>query len=777
MHLSNTAILFDDTINPQTIKLPDNPKIMIFAITLTTSEGEVQLDLSEAFNLDGISWSDNITDGNLDGGGCSYAAELLPEDHIITSDDELPQVNWTMGSYTDGDLNCIRCEGQSITVPSGMYTGIYLLASAVNTSTEEELLTASSPSMQRQFPISVTDWAVALPEGVTGPANLVPNGNFEQSSGRWNTLGAYAGSYIWSGDAHEGSYCMHVVGTDAGLDHRSSVWQTIAAAQIGETYTLSFWAKGLSGNSTLVSRFYGDSHLTETQLSAKGSPGLLNSVFSVDIPPFITEVSQSPEEPSSDDPLLITARIEDIEGLTSTVLTYQVGNGLRQDIAMSDDGFDGDAAAGDGIYSAQIPAAPSQSIIRYKILATDNAGQVTSAPLKNEPTEVFGAFVYDGELQSKTPIYWLFLSNEVYQNLLRYPQSNDFVKGTVAIGGRAYDNVGIRFRGQWARSWPKKSWKLRFNKDNYFDGRRTVNLNSGYHDRAYIREYLCYRFYREAGCRACKAQMVQVYLNGEFYGIEVDVEQVNEQFLEANGLDADGNIYKSKQGGDLRKLSSESAYHGPYEKKTNENEDWSDLKEFADGLADTPSSEIHAFLHQNVPVDEILRYWAATTILQNWDSIIKNHYLYHDTNDTGLWYMIPWDLDRTWGEYANWNLGAEQDILAGMRQHPPGFGLPSDWWNRLIDAMLKQPDMLEQYYGHIRYQLDNIFTEENINQWISEQYQNIYDLVPADQQQWGTHGAWQPFRQEIENCKDFVRDRRAFLYQFLPVDVADWQVY
>ena len=776
MHFSNTAVIFDDPIRPQSIVLPDNPKIMVFAITLTTAEGEVQLDLADAFNLDGISWPENLTDGNLDGGGATYAAELLPENHIVESDDGLPTVSWMLGSYEDGALNCIRSQGQTIPVPSGSYTGIHLLASAVNTQTEDATLSLESANGVFQTRISVTDWAVALPEGPTGDASLLVNGNFEQSSG-WNALGAYSGSHRWSGDAQEGSYSMRVVGTGPGLDHRSSVWQTVTGIQIGGTYTLSFWAKGLSGNGVLVSRFSGNSHLVETSLSKTGTPGARNTAYSEDIPPFIVDITRTPEVPTSSDLILVTARIDDTEGLASTVFSYQVNDESWQDVPISDGGDNGDAAAGDGVYSAFLPPAASQSIIRFKVLATDTAGQVTSAPLAGEPTAVYGVFVYDGELQSKIPIYWLFLGEDDYRDLLRNPQSNNFKKGTVAIGGRAYDNVGIRFRGQWARSWPKKSWKLRFNKDNYFNGRRTVNLNSAYHDRAYIREYLCYRFYREAGTRACNAEMVHLRLNGEFYGLEVDVEQVNEQFLERNELDSDGNLYKSKQGGDLRPLGSESRYHGPFEKKTNEHEDWNDLKALADGLAETPSGGMYVFLEQNVPVDEILRYWAATTILQNWDSIIKNHYVYHDTDDTGLWHMFPWDLDRTWGEYASWQLGAEINILAGMRAHPPGFGLPSDWSNRLIDAMLKQPSMLDRYYQHIRIMLRDVFTEDRINMWIDEQYENIRDLVDDDQRQWGTHGPWQPFRQEIENCKTFVRERRAFLFDSMPAPVHDWSVH
>ena len=541
-------------------------------------------------------------------------------------------------------------------------------------------------------------------------------------------------------------------------------------------------ADGLGSSLECINPYADNAHVsnwrasaTETSLGTSGTPGYRNSVYSNDIPPFITRIFHTPLQPKSTDDILITAMIQDNGEVVSATAIYRINDGKWLERALNDAGVNRDQIRNDGIFSAVIPSAPSKSIIRYKIQAQDDTGQVSDYPLPGEPTPNLGVFVYDGEIASKLPIYWIFLDNLAYKKLLSNPQNNNFQRGTFACNGRVYDNIGIRFRGQWARSWPKKSWKLRFNKDNYFNRRRTVNLNSCYHDRAYIREYLCYRFYREAGCKACQAEFAHVRLNGEFYGIEVDVEQVNEQFLARYGFDPDGNLYKSKQGGDLRRLPSEQAFKGPYEKKTNEGEDWSDLKALADGLATTPASRMHDFLMQNVDVDDILRYWAATTIIQNWDAIIKNHYLFHDTHGTGKWFMFPWDLDRTWGEYASWDLGARIHILAGMEAHPPGFGLPSDWWNRLIDAMLKQPDMLDQYYSHIRNLLAELFTEEQMNQWIDSQRELIEDEVPLDIQKWGTQGHWQSFSQEIRNCKNFVRDRPNFLSASLPTAVEMWR--
>ncbi len=776
MHFSHVAIERDQTAPLTQLQLPDHPKIKIFAITLMTPEGEQRLDLTSHFNQDGISYANHRTDGNLDGGGATYAAEELPRDRVIHSEPGIhPEVSWQLGSYADGDNNCISCLGQEITLPPGTYTGVHLLATAVNTSTEYSLLRLQTQNQTYPVNIAVTDWARPLPSDENESNNLVKNGGFERNEA-WRLAGSHSSSYVWSGDAQEGSRSLRVIssGESTGVNH--SVSQKIEGIETGREYTLSFWYKSLSGTFTLVSKIAGESHLNELPLSGHGTPGHQNSVYSENLPPFVTGISHSPQAPRPEDPVRIMAYVEDLDDIDHVTLLYQIEEGQWQATPMLDTGTQGDEIADDHIYSAVLPPQSSQTLVRYQVHAQDVEEEITQRPYPNQLTPNYGYFVYDADPSSNLPIYWLFLDQSEYQALLANPETDELKRGAFVFEGVLYDNIGIRFRGQWARSWPKKSWKLRFNKDNYFLGRRTVNLNSCYHDRAYIREYLCYRFYREADVYACRSQFAEVRLNGEFYGLELDVEQVNEQFLRDRGFNPDGNLYKSKQNGDLRPFGSVRAYQGPFEKKTNEDEEWYDLKELADGLASTPPDHMNSFLQQNVDVNNILNYWAATTILQNWDSIIKNHYLFHDTQSSGYWYMFPWDLDRTWGEYANWDLGARIPILAGMKAHPPGFGLPNDWWNRLIDALLKQPDFRDRYYYFIRTLLDDLFTVQRMNRWIDEQYHLIKDLVPQDRKKWGSQENWD-FEEEIENCRKYVIERRVFLYESLPTSVEHWYLY
>ena len=83
----------------------------------------VQQSLEIPFNEDAISSDNNRTDGNMTN-GLSYPAELIPA--VVTSED----INFKMGSSADGQKNVVSAKGQKITLPSGNFNKLYILAAA-----------------------------------------------------------------------------------------------------------------------------------------------------------------------------------------------------------------------------------------------------------------------------------------------------------------------------------------------------------------------------------------------------------------------------------------------------------------------------------------------------------------------------------------------------------------------------------------------------------------------------------------------------------------------
>lgn len=277
------------------------------------------------------------------------------------------------------------------------------------------------------------------------------------------------------------------------------------------------------------------------------TPGRINSVFTNNAPPQIRQVKHQPNQPTSSEPITITAKITDPDGLASVNLKVQIvlpgqyipaylpipiaslladphqiqpQNPAFEDPAnwqtypMRDDGTDGDAVAGDSIYTAVLPAQIHRTLLRYRIEATDSTGRSIRTPYADDGSLNFACFVYNGvppyvaskdtvqpsgpgytyspEILTSVPVYHLITrADDIYQcngynSADRIDQGTTNYNnqeagkvynwsGTLVYDGQVYDNIGYRLRGGNGRynygQGGKRSMKFRFNRGNYFQAR------------------------------------------------------------------------------------------------------------------------------------------------------------------------------------------------------------------------------------------------------------------------------------------------------------------
>lgn len=126
--------------------------------------------------------------------------------------------------------------------------------------------------------------------------------------------------------------------------------------------------------------------------------------------------------------------------------------------------------------------------------------------------------------------------------------------------------VMVRNRGQMTDCGEKLELAISFNMpdpEHRFRGLKRINLDHG--NCRVLRERLALDFAREqVGLRAKCANNARLDINGEYYGLYVNIEHVNRDFLKRNFDDNDGNLYKGR------------------EKKTNEEDpdtsDWDEVR-------------------------------------------------------------------------------------------------------------------------------------------------------------------------------------------------------
>jgi len=222
--------------------------------------------------------------------------------------------------------------------------------------------------------------------------------------------------------------------------------------------------------------------------------------------------------------------------------------------------------------------------------------------------------------------------------------------------------VGIRFRGNTSRQSAKKSIKLSFNTYNTrqsFFGLEKMNLNGEHNDPSVIRSKLCWDLCRSFGVPAPRANHILLYINDVFWGVYINVEQIDEEFAGLRFGNKKGNLYKCLYPADLAYRSKNpddykftSGSRRAYALKTNElADDYTDLAHFIDVVNNTPLNNLPTELDKVLNVGTLLRMIVLDVFTGNWDGPFynkNNFYLYKNTF-TGKFELIPYDLDNTFG--------------------------------------------------------------------------------------------------------------------------------
>ncbi len=232
--------------------------------------------------------------------------------------------------------------------------------------------------------------------------------------------------------------------------------------------------------------------------------------------------------------------------------------------------------------------------------------------------------------------------------------SNSSRKDTIA-------KIGFRLRGNSSRAATKKSFKVSFNtfhKGRKFHGLEKLNLNGDRKDPSVLRSKLSWDLLRDSRLPASRINHVRLYLNGNYYGIQVNVEHIDEEFILSRFGENEGAFFKCLFPADLkfRGKNGEDYQHKlgrrpVYELKRGEKRSYELLANFIDIINNEPDSTFQQRLEQTFDVDEYLRTMAVEVLIGHWDNYSynsNNFYLYFE-KDAGRAHYITYDLDATFG--------------------------------------------------------------------------------------------------------------------------------
>ncbi|MBN1674187.1 MAG: lamin tail domain-containing protein [Kiritimatiellae bacterium] len=447
------------------------------------------------------------------------------------------------------------------------------------------------------------------------------------------------------------------------------------------------------------------------------TPGAVNGTGSTDLGPAIKDVGHTPRLPSDSDDILVSARVLDTgDGISSVTLRYLVMWSTAGSAAMYDDGAHDDGAAGDGTYGARIPASVSTpgQMVRYYVEAKDGAGHTGRFPLEDDTIDYLGTVIENPAIATPLPVYHLFFKNPQWYMNSECVGNRTWQTGCFYYNGEFYDNIRSRGRGGVTLNSSycnRKKLKIEFKDGHYFafapEHRRVDEFNLG---RSYIDEPVAYEMFRKNGAGSI-CFPIHVRMNGAFWDLGVFLEQLDWRYLDRNGLDPDGALYKAKNSPSAC-LASTAGFQikSRLEKELN---DWSHLRTLANGLQLSGTAR-RDFLFDNVNVAEVVNWIAMASVVGYTDRTYKNYYVYRDTHGNGEFGLLPWDTDDALREaQADHKYGGHP--FFGDFWHPQGESQTNNY-NRFYSAIYHTPETSEMYLRRLRSVRDEFLAPSRVIQ-------------------------------------------------------------
>ncbi len=340
-------------------------------------------------------------------------------------------------------------------------------------------------------------------------------------------------------------------------------------------------------------------------------------------------------------------------------------------------------------------------------------------------------------------VYELDIDEEYLDLLNADPSLNNAYPAVLTYDNTGYD-CEVRYRGTTARNLPKKSWKIDFDGPGP-ESWDEINLNAEYRDLSFSRNFLAMRLAEYAGIPAPATDFVSLVVNDQYYGVHVQVEQVNDDFLERNELDVNGSLFKAVSNGcrfaPPINIEDITDY---YEKKEGPPYAVDTLRARIAYITYAHPSEAAGGIEMFVDVDEVLTHFSLQVAISNLDGMAKNYYLHQDTDD--LYRIIPWDMDASFGNDWQGNLIEENVSRTWF------FGLNEQTlFQRLIEDQVNRNFVLDK----IEWLTETGF--DSLQELLDNTAELIRNDVYLDTLKLGTN---EEFEQAILDLEDFLSERR-----------------
>jgi CotH protein len=308
--------------------------------------------------------------------------------------------------------------------------------------------------------------------------------------------------------------------------------------------------------------------------------------------------------------------------------------------------------------------------------------------------------------------------------------------------------VGVRLKGgtgSFRTLEEKAGFKIKFKEFGgaKFRGLKKLTLNNMVQDPSMIHETLTYDTFRSLGVPAPRTGFAYLRVNGEDYGVYLNVETPDDVFL-PRWFASTRHLYEADEAG----LDVAPGEAGKFEADEGDEDDRTDLEALI-AAANSTAGDWSDGMAAVADLTEMTRMWAVERFVGHWDGYAglagafrPNNYYLHSL-ESGLFQMLPWGTDQTW--------------VTRVEFDEPAGGL-------LFNHCLDDSDCLALYEGALqetqasvaRLDLDKEATcaAERLAPWQAMETEQRREYDPTE------------IAEGVAQVRDFIAER--------PAELADW---
>jgi|GEM_PF-804028 hypothetical protein len=326
-------------------------------------------------------------------------------------------------------------------------------------------------------------------------------------------------------------------------------------------------------------------------------------------------------------------------------------------------------------------------------------------------------------------------------------------------------NAGLRIHGGASRQRAdKKSFRLYFRGEygpkklqttiipstsiDVFD---SFILRAGYNDSwihwdaeerrvaVYLSDQLGRDVHEDMGSVASHGTYVNLYLNGQYWGLY----NLCERF--------DGDFLTSYYGFDEWDIINDD------ELKEGDTTEWNRLKTFVSRSNLSDPDKYHELLTM-IDLEQVTSYYILNIWVQNHDWPHHNWYAVRERTPTGRWKLLVWDIEDSFGSGAS--RGSYSLNTFNQAQNSSSIG-------NLFAGLLKSAEYREYFLQRLEYYLNTTLNESHLLPKLDEHAALIRAAMPFEAQRWNPTKSIVDWEAALDIARTFIRQRTNYVRQYV----------